>query len=233
MKHVAKYTILVLVLVLASTVTTAFAAQSEQQGPGGPGGGVNGKVTAVGTNSLTVLTTDSKSVAVTTSSSTTVTVAATGASGSLSDIVVGSQVEVRGPQSTDGSVTAEAITLLPSGDQLGGRVTAVSDLTITVQAPGGTSSKIVTTSSTTFRKGTASASLSDVTTGVDVRAFGTLSSGTLTATVVVIQDAPAGGPGGGPGGQGGQGGGPGGPGGGPGGPGGSGASKGVVRGVRS
>lgn len=214
---------LVAALLLVLTTAAAFAG-----GPpdprGGPGGGVSGSVTAVGTNSLTVLTSDSESVPVTTSSSTKVEILATGASGSLSDVVVGSYVEVRGPAATDGSITAEMIVVLPGGDQVSGRVTAVSGMTITVQTRDGAIKTIVTTSTTTFRKGPDMVKLSDVTVGADVRGFGTLQSdGSLLATFVSIQGAP-GGPGGngpgGPAGPGGSGGGPGGQGGGPGGPGG-------------
>jgi hypothetical protein len=180
-------------------------------------------VTAIGTDSLTVLTADSKSVTVTTSSSTRVEILATGAAGSLSDIVVGSAVEVRGPRNEDGSVTAEVITLLPAGDQVRGRVTAINDLTITVQTRGDATATIVTTASTTFRKGQDAASLSDVKVDQDVRAYGTLQSdGSLTAVLVLIQT--------GPGGPGGPGGGPGGPSGGPGGPGGPGGNAGNASG---
>jgi hypothetical protein len=91
--------------------------------------------------------------------------------------------------------------ILPSGDQLAGRVTATGDLTITVQTPGGTSATIVTTSSTAFREGQSSAAFSDVTIGQNLQAFGTLESSTsLSATLVVIQTAPTGGVPGGPGG---------------------------------
>jgi hypothetical protein len=170
-------------------------------GGGGPGGGVSGKVTAVGTNSLTILTAASTSVEVVTSTTTTVEVLATGASSTLSAIVVGTEIAVQGAQNQDGSVTARSIMILPSGDQLAGRVTATGDLTITVQTPGGTSATIVTTSSTAFREGQSSAAFSDVTIGQNLQAFGTLESSTsLSATLVVIQTAPTGGVPGGPGG---------------------------------
>ncbi len=206
MKQQAKWMILLVVVILLATTTAVFAGGPGDHGrPSGPGG-VSGKVTAVGTNTLTVLTADGKSVTVKTSSSTKVEILATGASGSLSDIVVGSQVEVHGPQNQDGSVTAEVIILLPAGDELHGRVTAINDKTITIQAPGGTSSTIVTTTSTTFRKGQDAASLSDVAVGQELRAFGALQTdGSLTATLVLIHEGPGGsdhGPGG-PGGPGG------------------------------
>jgi hypothetical protein len=226
MKQLMKWTFLIVVPLLLVAVPIALAGSPG--GPGGPGGGpggVNGEVTAIGTNSLTVLTANSTSVTVTTNTSTTVQILATGATGSLSDIVVGSQVEVRGSQKRGSSIIAKSITLLPDGDQLGGRVTAIDGETITVQASGGVSATIVTTSATTFREGQDTASLSDVEVGQNLRAYGTLESdGSLTATLVLIQTAPGGdpgGPGGGPGGgSGGSGGGPGGSGGGPGGSGG-------------
>jgi hypothetical protein len=214
--------ILAVVLASLTTVSLAFAGSPDGQHPGSGPGRVHGEVTAIGTDSLTVLTPDSTSVTVKTSSSTKVEILATGAAGSLSDIVVGSQVEVRGPRNEDGSITAEVITLLPAGDQLRGRVTAIENEAITVQAPGGTSATIVTTSDTTFRKGQDDASLSDVEVGQDVRAYGTLQSdGSLTAMLVLIQAGPGGGrrgPGIGAGTPGGE---PGGPLGGPNGPAGS------------
>jgi hypothetical protein len=209
MKQLMKWTFLIVVPLLLVAVPVALAGSPG--GPGGPGGGpgeVNGKVTAIGTNSLTVLMANSTSVTVTTNTSTTVQILATGATGNLSDIVVGSQVEVHGSQKRGGSIIAKSITLLPDGDQLGGRVTAINDKIITVQAPGGISATIVTTSDTTFREGQDTASLSDVKVGQDLRAYGTLKSdGSLTATLVLIQPAPGsgpGGPGGGPGGPGGK-----------------------------
>ncbi len=167
-------------------------------GAGGPGGGVSGKVTTVGTDGLTVLTAAGTSVKVITSTTTTVAVLTTGASSSLSAIVVGTEIAVQGATNQDGSVTAQSITILPSGDQLDGPVTATGDLTITVQIPGGTSATIVTTSSTTFREGQSSAAFSDIKVGDTLQAFGTLESSTsLDATVVVIQAAAmGGGPGG-------------------------------------
>jgi hypothetical protein len=221
MKQLIKVTILGAALFLLATASTALAGSPGGPGggpasPGGPGGGpggVTGEVTAIGTNSMTVLKTDSTSVTVTTNVSTTVSVLTTGASGSLSDIEVGNQVEVRGRPNKTGGIIAEVILLLPDGDQLRGRVTAIDDETITLQAPGETpgtivTTTIVTTSDTTFREDQDTASLSDVEVGQELRAFGTLQSdGSLTATLVLIQTPPAGGsggPGGGPGSPGGR-----------------------------
>jgi preprotein translocase subunit YajC len=202
MRKLARWMILMLVVSLAAA-TVVFAGGPNGRGAGGgPGGvgkpgGLSGRVTAVAADSLTVLKSDSTSVTVKTSSSTKVEILATGATGSLSDVVVGSPVQVRGPQGTDGNVTAEVITLLPAADQLGGRVTAINAGTITVQAQGGTSATIVTSTATTFRKDQAAASLSDVQVGQELRAYGTLQSdGSLSAVLVLIQGARGGGPGG-------------------------------------
>lgn len=207
MKKFSKLAVLVVVLSLLATATVVFAASPSGQGPSGPGGpggpggghgrgpgGVSGAVTAIGADSLSVLTAANTAVTVTTTAATQVHILATGADGSLSDITVGSQVEVRGPRNQDGSVTAEVITLLPAGDQLGGRVTAVSGAAITVQDRDGSSAAITTTGATTFRKGQDAAALSDVQPGQEVRAFGALQSdGSLLASLVLIQAGPPGG----------------------------------------
>ncbi len=214
MKKFSKLAVLVVVLSLLATATVVFAASPSGQGPSGPGGpggpggghgrgpgGVSGAVTAIGADSLSVLTAANTAVTVTTTAATQVHILATGADGSLSDITVGSQVEVRGPRNQDGSVTAEVITLLPAGDQLGGRVTAVSGAAITVQDRDGSSAAITTTGATTFRKGQDAAALSDVQPGQEARAFGALQSdGSLLAALVLIQAGPdgPGGPGDGP-----------------------------------
>jgi hypothetical protein len=217
MKHLRYLAITAVAFVLATSVVTANAATGKppaqgtpsagQQGQppagkGGPGGGgpggLEGTVTAISGSSYTIQDTRAQ-----TTTETTVTLTETvkvrylitDTAASLSDIVVGSNVQVRGRPGDNNTTSVEEVIILPAGKKVDGRVSAISGDTITIKSRGDTSYSIVTSSSTQFLKGTTSISLSDVTTDTQVTAYGSLSDSTLTATVVIVDDH-AGGPGG-------------------------------------
>jgi hypothetical protein len=176
------------------TGDTAAATQAARPEPpdgglrrGGPRhGGVEGEVTAVSGESLTVLNRQGESVTVTLTASTTVRLMLTDADGSLSDVKVGSNAQIMGRPDADGKITARQVVVAPAGDQASGRVTAVDGSTITVETRDGTR-KILTAASTQFVSAGEKASLSDVAAGDKVTAYGEAGSdGTLTATAVLI-----------------------------------------------
>lgn len=70
-----------------------------------------------------------------------------------------------------------------------GTVTGVSTSGFTLSTSAGQKVTVNESSSTTFQKGTGSASASDVTTGVPVLVLGTVNGTTITATQVVVQPA--------------------------------------------
>jgi hypothetical protein len=171
---------------------------------------LGGVVTAVSGNSITVQldgrgakgmgrgnpNTDPSNGAATTPAAGTVTTktivvdsntvySAAGQTAKLSDIVVGSQIEAQGTISSDGnSLTALQVSIrMPDYH---GQVTAVSGSTITVQDREGTHT-IEVNSSTKYLNGSAEASLSDVTSGVNLRAEGTIdSSGKMIASLIQL-----------------------------------------------
>ncbi len=222
MKHLKYLAFTAVALALATSVVTANAATGTppaqgtppagQQGQppdgkGGPGGGgpggrggVEGTVTTISGSSYTIQDTRAQ-----TTTETTVTLTETvkvrylitDTTASLSDIVVGSKVQVRGRPGDNNTTSVEEVVIEPAGDKVNGRVSAVSGETITLNARGDETYSIVTSSSTQFLKGTTSIGLSDITTDTQVTAYGSLSESTLTATVVIV----GGGHGGGPGGQ--------------------------------
>jgi hypothetical protein len=151
-----------------------------------------GVVQTVSTTSMTVLNSANETFTVTIGSSTKVELMVSRTTGSVSDIQVGNNVSVEGAKASDGSVTATRIMVEPSGSKAAGAVSAVSGSTITITAMGGTTSTIVTTTDTKFYKGTTAASLSDVTKGVFVMAYGTKASdGSITATYVFVETGPS------------------------------------------
>ena len=164
---------------------------SHNGGPGGPGGhgpghgpGADLTVTGVSGQTITAKQRDGTSVTIKTTSSTVFSRA--GKTASLSDVTSGEQIHVQGTKNSDGSITATRVDIeLPS---YGGQVTAISGSTITLQDHQGTAHTIKTTSSTRFTLAGQSASLSDVKTGEQISAEGTLNSdGSLTAETVQIE----------------------------------------------
>ena len=160
---------------------------------------MEGTVTAISGSSYTIQDTRAQ-----TTTETTVTLTETvkvrylitDTAASLSDIVVGSNVQARGRPSDNNTTSVEEVIIEPAGAKVNGHVSAVSGDTITVNARGDETYSIVISSSTQFLKGTTSISLSDVTTETQVTAYGSLSGSTLTATVVIVDGGRGGGPGG-------------------------------------
>jgi hypothetical protein len=221
MKHLKYLAFTAVALALVTSVVTANAATGKppaqgtppagQQGQppdgkGGPGGGgpggrggVEGTVTAISGSSYTIQDTRAQTTTETTVTLTdTVKVRylITDTAASLSDIVVGSKVQVRGRPGDNNTTSVEEVIIEPAGTKVNGHVSAVSGDTITVKARGDETYSIVTSSSTQFLKGTTSISLSDVTTETQVTAYGSLSDSTLTATVVIVDGGRGGGSGG-------------------------------------
>ncbi|MDM8528429.1 DUF5666 domain-containing protein [Anaerolineales bacterium HSG24] len=186
MKRITKI-VAVFVILLALGSNVAFAQDGGQSRPedrqGGKRGGLGlvGSVIAVSDSSLTLETLRGDSLEVSVSSETRVQVVITGDKGQLSDIQVGNNVAVWGKRDE----TAKAIVLLPDGDIIVGRVTAVDGSTITVENPNGEGT-IVTTDSTQFRVGKDEATLAEFEVGKGLQAFGTTQSdGSVTATFVM------------------------------------------------
>jgi hypothetical protein len=156
-------------------------------------GGGNGQVASVSADSLTVTLADGQTMTATLTSNTQVTILATGATGSVSDIKVGDSVRVMGRPDTTGATMAAAVVILPAGDEAEGRVSAANGSTLTLENRDGTTS-VTTGSTTTFRKADGTAgTLADVTTGTFVEAYGQKQAdGSLVATLVLVNNQPAG-----------------------------------------
>lgn len=96
---------------------------------------------------------------------------------------------------TNGTGYASAAPTQPpakdAGKGVAGVITSVDGTTITVKSPAG-SATIATTSSTTFMLNNKSASLSNIVAGLMVRAEGTVTNKTFTATKVMAESAPQG-----------------------------------------
>ena len=186
---------LALALILMSGAAFAYAAPGDEagmrgRGPGGggPRGGMmgGGEVTAVDDDSLTVENLNGEAITVNVSDETIIRIVETGEEGDLDDIDVGDNVRVRGPRNEDGDeIDAMDIAVMPDGDQVRGHVTAVDDDTITVENPDGTIT-INVSDDTVFRNGQESASLSDVTEGSHITAFGDLDDDELDADLVMF-----------------------------------------------
>jgi len=156
-------------------------------------------VTAVSDTSLTLVNAQNETLTVTLTSQTQVSVLATQGTGSLSDIAVGDNVRVMGRPNDAGATEAQAVVVLPAGDNVNGKVTAVNGATLSVETRDNTTATIVTDAGTKFTlQGGQTGSLTDVTTGKFVEAYGqTQADGSLLATLVVSDNRP--GFGGGPG----------------------------------
>lgn len=112
--------------------------------------------------------------------------------GSLSDVTLGRQIHVNGQHNSDGTTTAITVTVAPTGDQLGGAVTAVDGATLTLQARHGSTATLVTTSDTKFFTQAGAATLADTSVGSKVMAFGIKqSNGAVVARVVLIRGTTA------------------------------------------
>ena len=187
MKQLSKYLIALLLVVTALSSSSLAEAAPGERGP--RGGGAGGEVTAVDTDSITILNRNDESVVVNVDENTTVRLVATQSEGSLSDITVGDHVSVRARRGDEeGTVNARSITVQPAGDKVGGRVTSVDGSTISLENRDGTLS-VSTDAGTVFFLNGEAASLADVTEGNSVSAYGeTQADGSVSATLVLIRD---------------------------------------------
>jgi hypothetical protein len=161
------------------------------RGPfGGPGPGRGGlTVTAIKGSDIT--TTDRQNTTVTVHTSSSTTYMKDCQTAKFSDITVDDVLHVRGTRNSDSSITATQIAImLPS---VAGTVTAKSGANLTVKDHAGTTHTVVTTDSTVVTRGGQSAKVSDIGVNSEIRAEGTLSNGTLTATRIDIMVPHAGG----------------------------------------
>ena len=182
-----------------ATTATAVDVDTAPQGPPAFGGQrqepAGGQVTGISATSITVKSLSGTSTTYTINSSTTVTKFR--AAGTLADLTTVELVRID-VSSTDATV-ASRIDIVPA--MIAGKVTAVSGNTITVTGFNNQSATITVSSTTTYSKAGASASLADVTVGSFIAAEGSFGSSkaTLTATSIGIGQ-PQGSPGfGGPG----------------------------------
>jgi hypothetical protein len=129
----------VLILALLASATVAFARQNIRDRARRIS--VEGQVTAIGENSLTLSTPSGKSVTVTVSDQTKIHLSRSQIEGHLSDIQVGNSVRVRGRQNDDGSLEARLILVLSSwrtkAVRIRGQVTAVKGNAFTLHAKRG------------------------------------------------------------------------------------------------
>ena len=159
-------------------------------GPGGMGRRGHGPmgtitITAVDGSKLSLKTVDGWTRTI---DATGATVTKAGQTVQVSALKVGDQVVFAQERQTDGTFKITAIqVVLPT---VAGVVTAVDSSSITVAQGDGTTKKILVTSSTTYKVGTADASKSAVVVGIRISAEGTQASdGTFTAANVVVAPA--------------------------------------------
>jgi hypothetical protein len=150
--------------------------------PGRPGGPPGGVLTEVTSTSITVKAPDGSTHAYAITPATTVEKGHEAAS--ASDLAVGERVMVR-PETPGSSVAAEVEIAVP---HLAGTVISSGSSSIVVADRDGFYRTINVSGSTTYKKGSSSATLSDVTTGEFVMAEGTIDDDhvALDATTVEI-----------------------------------------------
>ena len=182
----------------AATPSTTTTPATKSDGAGGKHGGgrggcsqsscVGGAIASVSGSTLTVTTRNSTTKKVTLTATTTVT--RLGKTVDTSTLAVGQNIRAEGTTATDGTLTATKITI--EVPHVGGKVTAVSGSSITITGRTKTYT-VVTSGTTTFLRAGQTASLSDVSVGTQIEAYGMLSDTTLTAEQVVIALPHAGG----------------------------------------
>ncbi|HYM83110.1 MAG TPA: DUF5666 domain-containing protein, partial [Candidatus Dormibacteraeota bacterium] len=152
----------------------------------GPFGAIT--ITGIDGSQLSLRTTDGWTRTITVGSSTTITRG--GQAIAIGDLKVGDEIRVRETRDSGGTFTITAIdVVLPHVE---GTVGALTSDGFTVKAPDGSTTKVVVTSSTTYRTGRASGSKSDVKVGDRVAVRGTKAAdGTITATTVQVAPAMA------------------------------------------
>lgn len=178
---------------------SAAADTLGQRPPGGRPGRAGGTVIAVTADALTLETRDGQTVTVAISDTTTVRLVEGHATGSLSDIVVGAEVRVRGQRNAaDSAAPAVEIMVEPSGDEASGQVTAVDGATLTLTDRTGATLTVTTTAATVYQGGPDQTTApTAATVGQRVHAYGVAQAdGSVTARLVLVNDRPAGGHGG-------------------------------------
>jgi len=153
----------------------------------------DGTITAVSGSTITLTERNSATQQVVVDASTSFLKA--GQSASLADVTVGSQIMANGTLNSDGSLKAEQVVIqLPEAH---GTVSKVEGATITLSDPRGNRQiTVVTNSSTKFyvvtQPGAAqtAASLSDIATGKNIEAEGTMDANGTTLTALVVQIMP-------------------------------------------
>ncbi len=176
----------------ATFATLTGGANNGGPGNGGPGNGGSGMgpgragaltVSGVSGQTITAKRPDGTSVTVNVTASTHYTRA--GKTVSLSAITAGEAIHVMGQRNSDGSIAATRVDIvLPHA---GGKVTAISGSTITIQDRQGATQAIHTSASTTVQRAGQAASLGDIVVGAQIGAEGTKNSdGSLNAEVIQI-----------------------------------------------
>lgn len=124
-----------------------------------------------------------------------------GASDTVADVTTGNAILATGPISSDGSLTADLVTI--EVPQVAGTVSAATSGSYTITGPDGTSVTVTTTGSTVYANADGTtAQASALTNGTRIMAQGTLSADGKTLTALRITLLPASPKGMGPGGMG-------------------------------
>lgn len=130
---------------------------------------VAGTVTEVAPTSITIKDRDGLSRTITTTTATTYRLG--NAAGARSDVIAGSRIVAAGSEGSDNSFTATSVTVIPP--RILGSVTAVSESTITIQRPDGTTLAVKVGSDTEYHvPSVTDADLSDVTVGMRIFVVG-------------------------------------------------------------
>jgi hypothetical protein len=158
------------------------------RGGGGPG---RGPITIKSKNgsSLGLATENGWTRTIVVESTTTITKG--GQPITLADLSVGDEIRFSEKKNDDGTYTITAI-VVPT-PRAGGKVTAVTDTTITVDGKGDTNTVMTVNGSTKYLIGKDAATKADVTVGDWIGAQGSISGTTFTATTVTIRPDMAGG----------------------------------------
>jgi len=172
------------VLVIPSTTTTGLAASIKIRLSR-----VNGKVSAISGNTITVAVRDGLTVTVDVSSATKYSMG--GASSTLASVTVGSKICASGVVNTTANALDALTVKIASNVKQAwvfGKVSAVSGNNITVTMFFGLGVTVTVSSTTTYTKAGATATLADVTVGSFVLASGTVdtTANALDATSVRI-----------------------------------------------
>ncbi|HMQ56448.1 MAG TPA: DUF5666 domain-containing protein [Anaerolineae bacterium] len=149
------------------------------------GKGLTGAVIDLEANSFTVEITGGDELTVNVTDDTRVWLVESESEGDFSDLSTGSTVVVLG-RTSDETIDARGLVVMPAGERGGGRVTAIDGDKITVEDLNGAVT-LVTTDETEFRSGKSEASLTDLEPGEFVIAFGDKQKdGTLEARLVFV-----------------------------------------------